>query len=226
MKSVRTKVPVILCLIVALVSCKKHQVQPSMPTGPLKVLILGNSITYSPRNPGAGWNCDCGMAASAPDKDFVHLLTAHFKSVNASSTVAAKNIAEFERHFDTYDFADSLKTYRDAKPDIIIMKIGENVTRFADSTLFEEKYVELLDYFKANNPKVKILAAGSVWPDRELSNKIMSKYSGYVSLISLDNDYSNYAFGLFTDPEIQNHPSDKGMQGISDLIWAALPKLF
>ena len=198
---------------------------PAVVKGPYNVLILGNSITYSPMNPTFGWNCNCGMAASVPDSDFVHLLTVHFKLINKSSVVVAKNIAEFERSFDTYDFADSLKQYRDAKPGIIILRIGENVTRFTDSVLFEKKYAELISFLKTNNPAVKILAAGSVWPDRDLSNKVMGKYSDYISLISVDSDYSNFSFGLFQDPGIQNHPGNKGMKAISDQIWVAVQKL-
>jgi hypothetical protein len=226
MKLILSKLIVGIFLILTVISCKKSaKVTPAAVKGPYNVLILGNSITYSPMNPAFGWNCSCGMAASVPDSDFVHLLTARFKLINKSSVVVAKNIAEFERSFDIYDFADTLKPYRDAKPDLIILRIGENVTRFADSVLFEKKYVELINFLKINNPAVKILAAGSVWPDRDLSNEVMSKYSNYISLISIDSDYSNFSFGLFKDPEIQNHPGNKGMKAISDQIWVATQKL-
>lgn len=205
-----------------LFACSKKETQKI--TNPVhKVLILGNSITYSPANPTEGWNCSCGMAASTVDKDFVHLLKTRFKELNNSTTVDAVNIAEFERSFDTYDF-DKLKSFRDAKPDIVILRIGENVLRETEATLFEAKYVELLNYLKVNNGGVKILAVGSVWPNRDLANTVMSKHTNYISLISLQNDMSNFALGLFTNTGIADHPSDKGMKSISDQIWAELEK--
>ena len=39
----------------------------------IKVLFVGNSIAKHAPKPSIGWNNDCGMAASSPDKDFVHL---------------------------------------------------------------------------------------------------------------------------------------------------------
>jgi hypothetical protein len=207
-----------------LLACSKKESQKG-PTPVHRVLILGNSITYAPANPTEGWNCSCGMAASVPENDYVHLITARFKGLNKATTVEAVNIAEFEREFDTYDF-NKLKAYCDAKPDIIILRIGENVLRENEATLFEAKYVELLNYLKVNNAAVKILAAGSVWPNRDLANTVMSKHTNYISLISLQKDMSNFALGLFTNPGIADHPSNKGMRSISDQIWAELEKRY
>jgi hypothetical protein len=181
----------VFLLIAGLISCKKEKNHP-----PYKVLILGNSITYAPADPSIGWNGNWGMAASSVDKDYVHLLEARFKALNKSTTVDAVNIAEFEREFDTYNF-DKLKTFRDAKPDIIILRIGENFLRQSEASLFEAKYVELLNYLKINNPQVKILAVGSFWSQRDVANTIMSKYSTYISLSSLEAEGSNMAFGLY-----------------------------
>ena len=120
---------IIVFLPWVLFACNKKPIEAQKPSDQVhKVLILGNSITYSPASPTEGWNCNCGMAASVPDSDYVHLITARFKGLNKNTTVDAVNIAEFERSFDTYDF-NKLQTYRDAKPDIIILRIGENVTR-------------------------------------------------------------------------------------------------
>lgn len=215
----------ILLLMFSISSCKKSATEdPIKQTRPLRVLIFGNSITYAPHNAAIGWQCDCGMAASAADNDYVHLLSARFKLANSASITVAKNIAEFESEFDTYDFADSLKQYIDTKPDIIIMRLGENVTRIADSALFDRKYASLINYLRTNDPGVKILAAGPVWLNRDMADRVMRKYSDHISLISLQTDQSNFAAGLFTDIAVQRHPSDRGMKSISDQIWHALQK--
>ena len=216
----------ILVLIISpIAACQKSaKPDPIVVIPSHNVLVLGNSITYTAANPSAGWFGSWGMAASAADSDYVHLLTAHFKAQNKANTLVAVNEIEFEYNFDTYDFDTNLKSYRDAKPDIIILRIGEDVTRVADSVLFEKRYVDLLNYLKVNNPKVKILAAGSVWKDRDLPNRVMAKYSDYISLVSLANDNSNFAYGLFDNVGIQAHPSNKVMKSISDQLWTALQK--
>lgn len=218
------KLYLIALIIPYLAACTKHTDIPVIAPHPTyNILILGNSITYTPANASIAWNGSWGMAASVADSDYVHLLSSRFKADNKYAVLTAVNIVPFELNFDTYDFAANLKKYKDLKPDFLIMRIGENVTT-TDSVGFEKRYVDLLNYFKSNNPNIKILAAGSVWPDRDLANKVMSKHSDYISLISLSNDLSNFAFGLFTDPGIQSHPDNKGMRSISDQIWAAAQK--
>lgn len=205
-------------------SCKKTAT-PAVKTKLVynNVLILGNSITYTPANPAAGWNGSWGMAASAADSDYVHRLTANFKSVNNSTIVTAVNIAAFEEDFNNYYFDANLLKYKQSKPDLLILRIGEDVTS-TDTAAFEKRYIDLLNYFKSNNPSLKILAFGSVWIDRDVANIVMARNTSFVSLQFMTKDLSNYSFGLYTNAAIQNHPGDKGMRAISDQIWQAVEK--
>ena len=130
--------------------------------------------------------------------------------------------AEFEGNFDTYNFDANLKTLRDTKPALIVLRIGENVTRNTEAAVFEQKYQELLTYFTAENPSVKILAVGSVWPNREMPTEVMKKYSDFVPLVFMQNDLSNFAFGKFGDNGVASHPSDKGMATIANTIFKAV----
>lgn len=217
----------LLLIAIAGTSCQKAAQNKDVKTPVIynHVVILGNSITYTPANPSLGWNGSWGMAASVADSDYVHLLTTHFKSVNNSATLVAVNIVPFELNFDTYDFDTNLKQYKDSKPDLLIVRIGENVTT-TDSVQFEKRYIDLLNYFRSNNPNLTILAVGSVWGARDLANSVMKNNSEYfISLISLQDDQSNFAYGLFANPAIQVHPDDKGMRVISNKIWAAVQTL-
>jgi len=217
------KILLSVLLFLTFAGCSK---QPAPPIPPAyHILVLGNSITYSPANPSIGWNGNWGMAASTADNDFVHLLAKRLKTVNADNEVSSKNIAEFENNFDTYNFDANLKILRDAKPALIVLRIGENVTRNSEAALFEQKYQELLNYFKANNPSVKILAVGSVWPDRDMPTNVMKKYSDFVPLVFMQADQSNYAFGQFANPAVESHPSDKGMAVISNTIFTAVQQM-
>ncbi len=210
-------------LLLAITSCKKQEgvtnTSASIPFA--NVVILGNSITYSPPNLSLGWTGSWGMAATTADKDYVHLLTTRFQQVNKSCVVQAHNIAVFETNYDTYDFDADLKTYRDSKPDLLILRIGENVQSTFDSVAFAKKYQGLITYMKGGNPNLKVLAVGSFWSNRDYINVIMSRYTPYISLAVLGDDLSNYAFDR-TDlaAGVQQHPGDKGMQGIADMIWA------
>ena len=47
-----------------------------------KLLFLGNSITQHGPKPEIGWTGNWGMAASALDKDYVHVLAARVESSN------------------------------------------------------------------------------------------------------------------------------------------------
>ncbi|MFD0752301.1 SGNH/GDSL hydrolase family protein [Mucilaginibacter calamicampi] len=207
-------------LLLTFAGCNKQPAPPFPPA--YRILVLGNSITYSPANPSIGWHGSWGMAASVADSDFVHVFTKRLKEINPANEVLSKNIAEFEVNFDTYNFDANLKTLRDAKPALIVLRIGENVTRNTEAALFEQKYQELLNYFKTDNPSVKILAVGSVWPDRDMPTNVMKKYSEFVPLVFMQNDLSNYAFGKFTDPGVASHPSDKGMATIAYVIFKSV----
>lgn len=200
----------------AISGCKKTKPNPSY-----RVVVFGNSITYAPATPTIGWNGNWGMAATVQDSDYVHILTSRLKSSDQLNELMFKNIAAFENEFDTYNIDANLKAYRDFKPDLLIMRIGENVTRKAESALFEQKYIELLNYFKSANPNIKILAVGSVWPEREMSDNVLKKHSEYISLEEMHTDLSYFAFGLYANPAVESHPSNKGMRHISDRIWEA-----
>jgi hypothetical protein len=69
-----------------------------------RVLFLGNSITRHGPAPKIGWTGDWGMAASARDKDYAHLVAAGLAELAGKKPdVKLANIADFERNLAAYD---------------------------------------------------------------------------------------------------------------------------
>lgn len=194
-----------------------------------KILILGNSIVAHDPKPDIGWTGNWGMAASCRDSDFVHVLIRMIQEKNDNVLVKSKNIAVFENYYTTYRL-EQLRSFKEFKPDMIIIKLSENIN---DSTAmandFLNYYKELIKYLDPKERAVKIIVDG-FWP-RPIVNKIVKQVAidgGYdfVSITSLFDDRSNSAKGLFEHEGVANHPSDKGMRNIALSIWNCISKYF
>lgn len=187
------------------------------------VVILGNSITYAGPTADLGWYGDWGMAASAQEKDYVHVLKKCFQLRNPDVRVQVKNVQEFETDFTTYNFDTNLKDLKDTHPDLIILRIGENLKAGIDLNVFEERYKDLIDYFKADNPKAVVVGVSTVF--KGMADDRMIKYPPYVTLKTLADDPSNFALGLFENHAVATHPGDKGMRVIASMIWKTVKNL-
>jgi alpha-glucosidase len=191
------------------------------------VLILGNSIVRHTPKPDIGWYGNWGMAASAEDSDFVHLLIRDVHRIDPSVKFKYKNIADFERNFDTYSLSalDSLRY-----PDMLILKISENVDdKKATEGNFIIYYDKLVKYIAPNHQSVKIIADG-FWA-KENVNRLIEEYAlkkkyPFVTLTSLSKDSTNMAIGKFEHKGVAAHPSDKGMRLIEQHIWEKIKSHF
>ncbi|RBP41351.1 GDSL-like lipase/acylhydrolase family protein [Roseimicrobium gellanilyticum] len=205
--------------------------QDVAPKPPQKVLILGNSITRHGPKPDIGWTGNWGMAASAEDKDFVHLIEKALTArANAKPTVLAVNIAEFERNYASYDVDAKLKDAADFGADLIILAIGENVpalTTEESKAQLKASVQKLLTRLKANrNPQ--IIVRSSFWSntakDETLKQACQESGGVFVDISALGKDESNYARSErpFKHEGVARHPGDKGMQAIADAIVRAV----
>ncbi len=205
------------------VGCKKEKanvVDSSLTFN--NVVILGNSITYAPENPAIGWNANWGMAATVQDSDYVHILTRYLKAKSPGSVVNIKNISAFERDASNYSFDVNLKDLRDLKPDLLILRIGENVPADVNMQVFEERYTALINYFKAANPNMVVLSAGSVWSAN--LDPVMEKHPPYVLFSNMGGITGSFSFGLFANPGVALHPSNQGMRYIANTLWNKISK--
>lgn len=95
--------------------------------GGVRIVFIGNSITLHGAAPHIGWNHVWGMAASALEKDYVHIVTRGIEAeTGRKADVRVRNLADFERNFKTYDYSRD-KDLIDFNPDYLIIALGENV---------------------------------------------------------------------------------------------------
>jgi lysophospholipase L1-like esterase len=195
-----------------------------------KILFLGNSITLHGPLAEIGWTNNWGMAASAQEKDYVHILVRSVSEITGTTPVIMiENIADFERGYATYDLA-RLKKVFEFKADTVIVAIGENVPAAGSEeskTKFRESVSKLLKALKeAGNPT--ILVRSSFWPDKtkdEILREVCADVGGvFVDISGLSKDESNYARseGRYAHAGVAAHPGDKGMQAIASALLAAI----
>lgn len=199
-------------------------------SGTERILFLGNSITLHGPRTEIGWTNNWGMAASAQDKDYVHILArAVATHTKTAPSVMVENVADFERHYETYDLA-KLKKDIDFKASIVIVAIGENVPAIASEeakTKFKASVLKLLKALKgSNNPT--IIVRSSFWQNKtkdEILQQACQEAGGvFVDISNLSKDESHFARSerSYAHSGVAAHPGDKGMQAIADALLAAL----
>lgn len=231
----------LLALVALMLSGLRASALEPTPAGELlvnnirvnKVLFLGNSITLHGPAANIGWHGNWGMAASAQELDYVHLLMARIqKDSGGKPEIMVQNIADFERTHASYDLQEGLKDALEFKADLIIIAIGENVPGL-DTPELQAGYRTAFDNLLAalrqqDNPT--ILVRGTFWTDAT-KNEIMaaaSQHAGaiHVDLNGLDKDEKNFARAerAFEHAGVAAHPGDAGMLAIADAIWQQLKR--
>ena len=197
---------------------------------PGRILFLGNSITLHGPNADIGWTNNWGMAASAMEKDYVHIMARSISADTGTSPITMiENIADLERKYGTYDPSRLTKAL-DFKADTVIVAIGENVPALdseGSKTKFTKNMLKLLtDLKKGGNPT--IIVRSSFWPDK-IKDEILRQVCGvvdgvFVDIGGLSKDESHYARSerSYAHSGVAAHPGDKGMQAIADALLAAM----
>lgn len=215
-----------------------------------RILILGNSITLHGVAEGIGWKHYCGMAASAPENDYVHLLAAgieartgkplridstHTPHLSEDGSIVpgdanVLNIADIlERRYATYSNSH-LQAQLDAGPDIVVLQCGENVVRETfDAKAFKAALQTLMAGLKkSSDPQVFVLSQllGSGGAVDEIKRELCAEdpeHRVYVDLSSFGQDPKNLASA---EPHytgvITGHPGDKGMGVIAEALLEAM----
>jgi hypothetical protein len=140
------------------------------------------------------------------------------------------NIAEFERQFalQSFDIIGKLSKSEVLQPDILIVQIGENVTKadLANPVAFKQAYLKLLSQF----PHSKKIITLPFWPDKVKQNVIteiaLESKSYLVDLAHLGDgtDVNNFAssYKYYSQPGVGSHPGDYGMKNIARCLYSVI----
>ena len=196
-----------------------------------KILFLGNSITKHGPKPSIGWTSNWGMAASAEEKDYVHLVTSGLtKTGGKAPETMVRSMSVFERGYATFDIDAQLKAECAFQADLVILAIGENVPQLKsaeEQAKFKAGVTKILSQLKAASNPV-IVVRSCFWPNKtkdDILKAACEEVGGiYVDISDLAKDEANYGRSerKFEHKGVAAHPGDKGMQGIADAILKAL----
>ena len=185
-----------------------------MPPNAYRVLFIGDSLTYHGQTPNL-WNYDSGMAASSPNKDFVHLVAQHIQEKMGPKPV------EILINNGGNGKIGSMLTYLasnpDLKPSLVILQGGENDS-FDIS--FEENYKSLLTFYQPS--KIPYIVLGDWWNDTKSGFDHQQALAHGYSWIELTVLNKNPAMsgdgGPYHVDGVAKHPNDQGMKAIANAI--------
>ena len=190
---------------------------------PMRVLVLGNSITRHGPNEEIGWPNDWGMAASAPEKDYVHRLYAKLTEAGLDVYMRIRQASAWEMHGHEWADPSVYAEERDFGADVIVFRLGENVVR-GQIEGFGERTEELLSYLDTRGAHV--ILAPCFWPGEavDVQTREVARACGYTlaELSHLSKDERTMALGLFAHSGVAMHPGDYGMDCIAEILAATI----
>ncbi len=186
-----------------------------------RVLFLGNSITLHEKKASIGWNVNWGMAASAKEKDYVHIVLNALKEKYGEISYCIANISKWERQYWEEDVIQKFIEAKEFNADTVIFRFGENIQR---NSLEEYPLINYLRKFVAyfTRNAQKVIITDMFWEHGCIcdSLKQVAEENGYEFVVISDLGYQdeNKAIGLFECSSVAEHPGDLGMARIAERI--------
>lgn len=185
-----------------------------------RVLFVGNSITLHSPKADIGWNDNWGMAASAEEKDYVHLLEHTVLQEDPTASFCICQVAAWERQYKNgSETHEKYASAREFGADIIVIRCIENCPKDGfDETVFQKELDALIRYLDREQKAKVIISTGFWHHPGDGALRAYAKEHGYpcVELGDLGDDDAMKAIGLFEHRGVANHPGDRGMQMIAE----------
>lgn len=183
---------------------------------PKRLLIVGNSITRHAPSAKLGWFGDWGMAASAKENDFVHVLEKMLEEAGINVLIKVHQLATWERGHTAPDALEVLSEDREFNADALLFRLGENVN---DGTDFRQHLSEFVDYICPNG---KAVFTTTVWAKEGITDAIASvaeeRGEPLVELYDIGRNEKYMAIGQYEHKGVAMHPSDAGMKFIAESV--------
>ena len=195
-----------------------------------RVLFVGNSITLHGPSPKIGWTNNWGMAATARDKDYVHLLQKEIAAVRPDAQCCLLTVPwSIEMNFFKADWKPEqyFAWARAFKPDVIVLFFGANVPKTYDagkmapppSRTFGAAIEQFLDYVDPGKKAFVLVSQGFyIRPKLDAEKELVAQKTDrrYVFVNLEDVRTRAEVHGLY------NHPNDLGMELIAARFWETL----
>lgn len=190
------------------------------------ILAIGDSITRHGPSAELGWTGDWGMAASAREKDWAHLLqaqvTAHQGGTAPTLLLDAAGGGRIR------DKLANLAAITAQHADLIIVQLGENENNPELIAGFEHDYAALVSALRAANPQSRLICLG-VWGGDggkdAIIHRICAAQGAWFASIAADSaDPANRAKAdqRWAHPGVNWHPGDRGMAAYAATVWRVL----
>jgi len=188
-----------------------------------RILFIGNSMTLHGINEELGWKNECGMAASSPEKDYVHQLIRLFDDPNNAYCIC--QVSGWERQYKTGgELLERFAQARDFGADILVMRFVENCPKQDfDETAFKTETARLLQYLNSRNGRILLTTGFWHHPGDEAIRALAKEWNvPLAELGDLGEQDTMKAIGLFSHRGVANHPGDKGMEAMAERIFDAM----
>lgn len=190
----------------------------------LRILFVGNSITYHEPNEKIGWNASWGMAASCQNNDYVHQAVQMLQKKYQIVGYGIAQVANWEQVFDIVTPEEWQKPYlgvSEFPADVVVIRLGENIPSAKVELPNIKQYIlEMVEFFRVSAKQ--IIVTDNFWKREQLDNILseVCEENSYIfcRISDLYEDKSTMAIGLFEHEGVALHPSDYGMKMIAERI--------
>ena len=202
------------------------------PNAKKRILIIGNSITLHGARTDIGWHGNWGMAATKPENDYVHKLYEFLQRDGFDVYIRVRQaVQEWECCYPNDNVLAAFQADRDFHADLLLFRLGENIQaeyigKPIDETELFDKMKELVEYVIPQGKAVYSTCFWETkWSDACIRQLAEERKEPVVELGALSLDVSMKALNDFEHWGVANHPGDKGMQAIADLLYGEIKKL-